>query len=173
MWHDVTMSATDGETDRPAGATVRLERNARGELLAYVDGDPEPVENVKVARCFPWSLQQEYVAIRNPDGEEVALLVSLDGLDEATRSLIEQELREKVFVPKIRRIVRYLAEFGVVSITAETDRGKVDFQIRNREDVRALSPRRAIFCDVDGNMYEVEDFEALDRSSQKHIEQYF
>ncbi len=151
----------------------KLERNSRGELLAYVDGREEPLKKVKVARCFPWSLRDEYVSIRDEDGKEIALLRSLDEADPASRRLIDQELREKVFVPKIRRIIRYRAEFDVVYITAETDRGEVTFQIRSRDDVRVLSPNRAVFSDVDGNVYEVEDLTALDRASQRHIEQYF
>jgi hypothetical protein len=161
----------DGE-DKPTGLK-KLERNSRGELLAHVEGRAEPVENVTVARCFPWSLKDEYVSIRDKDGKEIVLLRDLEGLDPATRELIEEELRDKFFVPRIQRITRYKAEFDVVSISAETDRGKVTFQIRNRDDVRLLSPVRALFRDVDGNVYEVEDYRALDRSSQKHLEPYF
>ena len=83
------------------------------------------------------------------------------------------ELREKVFVPKIRRITKYTAEFEVVYISAETDRGEVTFQIRDRDDVRLLSPTRALFRDVDGNVYEVEDISILDHTSRKHLDQYF
>ena len=45
--------------------------------------------------------------------------------------------------------------------------------MRNRQDVRALSATRAIFRDVDGNLYEVPDFDQLDRVSQRYIEQFF
>jgi hypothetical protein len=151
----------------------KLERNSKGELLAVVDGQEEPIENVKVARCFPWSLGAQYVSIRDKDGKEIVLLRSFDALDEATRRLVEEELRDKFFVPRIRRVTRYKAEFDVVSISAETDRGEVTFQIRNRDDVRLLSPVRALFRDVDGNVYEIEDVTALDRASQKHIGHYF
>ena len=155
------------------GGLKKIERDDRGELLAYLHGREEPERNAKVARCFPWSLQDGYVSVRNKDGKEIALLTTLDGLDAATRQIIEEELRDKIFVPKIRRITRYRAEFDVIYITAETDRGDVTFQIRNRDDVRLLSARRALFRDVDGNVYEVEDVAALDRASQRHIEQYF
>ncbi len=151
----------------------RLERNARGELRAHLAGGDGAVEKVKIARCFPWTLRDEYVSVRDGEGKEVVLLKTLDELDAATRKLIEQELAENVFVPQIRRIVKYEDEFGVISIAAETDRGEVKFQMRNRQDVRALTPTRAIFRDVDGNLYEVPDFNALDRGSQKYIEQFF
>ena len=154
------------------GAPLRLERNAKGELVAHVPGR-EPVVNVAVARCFPWSLADEYISIRNADGKEIALLETLAGLDDQTRALIEQELAQKVFVPRIRRVIEFKAEFDVVAITADTDRGQTIFQIHSRDDVRILGPGRALFRDVDGNLYEVENVLALDRASRAHLEQYF
>ena len=158
-----------GEADR----SIQLERDARGQLVAHLGDRDEPVQNVRVARCFPWSREGEYVSVCDADGKELVLLTNLDGVDGPTRELIEAELRDKFFVPKIQQISDYKAEFDVVSITARTDRGEVTFQIRNRDDVRVLSPGRALFRDVDGNVYEVPDFFTLDRASQKHLEQYF
>ena len=74
---------------------------------------------------------------------------------------------------QIRRIVDYKDEFGVTSIEAETDRGTVTFQVRTRDDVRVLSPTRALFRDADGNTYELADLSALDQSSQKYLQDYF
>jgi len=152
---------------------VRLERNGRGELTAHIPGLDAPAEKVGVARCFPWSLDQEYISVRDSDGKELVLLRTLDGLDAETVALIERELRERFFVPKIHQVVNHSAEFGIISITAETDRGQVDFQIRDREDVRLLPGFRAVFRDVDGNVYEVPDMTTLDAASRKHLEQYF
>ena len=160
------------EQDQPT-RLIKLERKPNGELVAYLSDRDEPVEQVRVARCFPWSCRDGYVSISDSQGRELVLLVDLEGLEPATRELIEQELREKFFVPKILRILDYKAEFDVVSISAETDRGQVTFQIRDRDDVRLLSPTRALFRDVDGNIYEIEDFTALDRASQRRLEQFF
>ena len=152
---------------------IRIERDGRGELAAYLRGRKEPEKNVKIARCFPWSVQEGYISIRNKDGKEIVLLKGLDGLEPETREIIERELRDKVFVPKIQRVTKHTAEFDVIYITAETDRGEVTFQIRSRDDVRQLSATRAIFRDVDGNAYEVADVTALDHISRKHLDQYF
>ena len=157
----------------PPNGPVRLERNGRGGLTAHIPGRDEAAEKVGVARCFPWSLEEEYISVRDSDGRELILLKTLDGLDAETVALIEQELRERFFVPKIHQVVNHSAEFGIISITAETDRGQVDFQIRDREDVRLLPGSRAVFRDVDGNVYEVPDLTALDAASRKHLEQYF
>ena len=77
------------------------------------------------------------------------------------------------FNPKITRIVDFHHEFGVTSITALTDRGKVTFQIKSRDDVRVLSPTRAFFRDVDGNTYELPDRSKLDSTSKRYLQRYF
>jgi len=151
----------------------RIERNDQGDLLVRLLGQDEPICEARIARCFPWSLPDTYISLRDKDGKEVALLKDLEGLDEATRQLVEEELRDKIFNPVIQRICEYRDEFDVTEITAETDRGKVTFQIRSRDDVRMLSGTRALFKDVDGNTYEIPDLTALDRTSQHYLSQYF
>ena len=152
---------------------MRIERNEKGELLVYLPGRAEPIVDAKVARCFPWSVPDAYISIRDADDKELALLKGLDGLGDDSRTLLEEELRDKVFNPKIRRIIEYRHEFGITTIRARTDRGDVSFQIRSRDDVRVLSPTRALFRDVDGNTYELADLDALDPASRKHLLKYF
>jgi hypothetical protein len=164
--------AESGNLDSP-GKIVRVERNAAGQIVAHVAGRSEPVVDVRIARCFPWSVPETYISIRNKDGKEIALLKTLGELDETSRAVVEEELRDKVFNPKIRRIKDYRDEFGVTSITAETDRGEVIFQIRSRDDIRQFSATRALFGDADGNVYELVDLNALDPASRKHILHYF
>jgi len=151
----------------------RIERSEQGELVVWLAGEDEPICEARIARCFPWSLPDAYISVRDKDGREVALLKSLDDLDEPTRRIVEEELRDKIFNPVIKRICEYQDEFDVTKITAETDRGKVTFQIRSRDDVRMLSGTRALFKDVDGNTYEIPDVTALDATSQRYLNQYF
>ena len=158
---------------RPVGTVNKAVRNRAGQLEVYLDGQEAPVVDARVARCFPWSLPDAYVSIRDKDGKEVALLKSLEELAPPTRTIIEQELHDKVFNPKIRRIRSYKNEFEVISITAETDRGEATFQIRSRDDVRMLSDSRALFRDADGNTYELTDIEQLDPASRRRIREYF
>ncbi len=156
-----------------SGGVERIERNDAGQLLVKLAGRAEPIVDAKVARCFPWSVPESYVSIRDADGKEIVMLKSLEELDADSRDLVEGELRDKVFNPKILQIIDYKDEFGVTSITADTDRGEVTFQIRSRDDVRVLSPTRALFRDVDGNTYELTDVTALNAAAQKHLQRYF
>jgi hypothetical protein len=151
----------------------RIERDDAGQLVVYVAGCDEPVVDARVLRCFPWSMPEGYLSLRNADGEEVVLLKAIDELDERSRDVVREELRDKFFSPKIRSVLEFKHEFGVSSITAETDRGEVTFQVRSRDDIRVLSPTRALFRDADGNTYELPDLDALDKTSRKHLQHYF
>ena len=147
--------------------------NAAGQLVVHLRGRQEPYVDVRPARCFPWSVPECYVSLRDPEGREIVLLESLAGLDPASRATIEKELADKVFNPKIRRIVEYKHDMGVTTITAETDRGTVTFHVRSRDDVRMLSPTRALFRDADGNTYELPDLGTLDPQSRKWLLDHF
>ena len=158
-------------TDAPR--IERVELNAAGKLVVHLAGRDEPIVGAQVARCFPWSLPESQISIRDAEGSQIVLLESVAELAPASRRVVEAELRDKVFNPKILRVLNCTEEFGVTSITAETDRGEVTFQIGSHENVRQLSPVRALFRDVDGNTYELPDFTALDAASQRRLQQYF
>jgi len=157
----------------PGGRIERIVRNAAGQLEAHVSGRDGTVVDARVARCFPWSLPDCYVSIRDKDGKEVVLLKSLEELDPASRLIAQEELHDKVFNPKIRRILDHKNDFGVISITADTDRGQVTFQVRSRDDIRFLTPTQALFRDADGNIYELADVTRLDAASRKWLAEYF
>ena len=150
-----------------------IDRNELRQLVVRLKGRQGAIVDARVARCFPWSLPGEYISIRTKDGKEVALLRTLEDLSGTGREVVEEELAEKTFNPKILRVLGYRNEFGVVSVEAQTDRGKVSFQIRSRDDIRHLSPTRALFRDADGNTYELADLRALDPASQKWLGEYF
>jgi len=160
----------------PAAEAARIERVAidpAGRLVVHLAGQDDPLVDAKVARCFPWSLPERYVSVLDADGKEIALLETLDGLDEASRQVIQEQLATRIFNPVIRRVVEYKHEFGITEITAETDRGTVTFQVRTRDDVRTLSTNRALFRDADGNIYELPDLDQLDSASRRRLEHYF
>jgi hypothetical protein len=157
----------------PAARVARIERNTTGQLVAHLVAAAEPVPDVRLARYFPWSMPDAYVSVRTGEGREIAVLTDLDELDPASRKVVESELRDKIFNPKILRILEYKHEFGITSITAETDRGEVIFQFRGRHDIRLLSPTRALIRDVDSNTYELPDFNRLDPTSRRYLQRYF
>jgi len=156
-----------------AARVTRIERSAAGQLVVHLAGAESPVTDVKLTRYFPWSMPDAYVSIRTEQGREVAALTDLEELDPDSRETLESELRDKVFNPKLLRVLEYRHEFGISYIKAETDRGQVTFQFRGRHDIRLLSPTRALIRDVDSNTYELPDLNRLDPTSQRYLQRYF
>ncbi len=179
MSYPATENPKDASTPPASGPgptdarVARVERNPEGQLVVHLADGDGPLVDARAARYFPWSNPDVYVSIRDSDGGEVAMLKTLDELDPVSRQLVEAELADKVFNPKITRILKYTREFGISAMTAETDRGEVIFQFNGRNDVRVLSATRALFSDVDGNTYEVADLTQLDPASQRHLHPFF
>ncbi len=181
----VTMSENtptpDEQQNAPQAVIEKVSRDALGNLEVRVKGRTDPVKDARVSRCFPWSLPDTYISIRDGDGKELTMLHSLDELDPQSRAVIEEELHDKVFNPVILRVMEHKRDFGasskrdfgVRSFSVETNRGEVTFHIKSRDDVRILSPVRALFRDPDGNIYEVPNLAALDEHSRKVMEEYF
>jgi len=164
-------------TSQPAPEVRRrkvesLTRDSAGRLVAHVAGRDAPAVDARIARCFPWSLPGRYLSVLDKDGKEIACLASLDELDDAGRRIAEEELHDKVFNPRIIRIIKHKQEFGVTSVRAETDRGEIVFQIRSRDDIRVLSPERVLFRDADGNTYDSGNLGAMDPASRRFIEEF-
>jgi len=165
--------ASEASGSPMAARVTRVERNAAGQLVVHLAGGETPVTDVKLTRYFPWSMPDAYVSVRTDQGREVAVLTDLDELDPDSRETLESELHDKVFNPKLLRILEYRHEFGISYIKAETDRGQVTFQFRGRHDIRLLSPTRALIRDVDGNTYELPDFNRLDPTGRRYLQRYF
>ncbi len=173
MLDETNIHERRSEPDADSPRIRRIERNSAGDLVLYLRGPDAPTVGVTLVRCFPWTLPESYISVRSADGREIVILKTLEELDRPTREVVEDELRNRTFNPKILRILEYEHEFGISSIRAETDRGTVAFQFRGRDDVRFLSPTRVLFRDVDGNTYELPDTRLLDRISQEHLNRYF
>jgi hypothetical protein len=174
-----TAAAAAGATPPIAGLPVApaeiesIVRNELRQLVVRLKGRPEIIVDARAARCFPWSLPESYISLRTKEGKEITLFQTLGELDAASRKTVELELSEKIFNPRILKVNEYRNEFGVVSISAHTDRGDVTFQIRSRDDIRFLSATRSLFRDADGNTFELPDLNALDPVSKKHLQEYF
>ncbi len=127
-----------------------------------------------VRRCFPLSRPTEFLSIQDGAGKEVGVLRSLDELDHECRKLVEQELDRRYFTPKILQLRSLKQEGGMWTFDVVTSRGAAQFYVRNwRDSSSEISPGRFVIQTVDGQRFEVPNFDALDTKSQVLIEQLF
>jgi len=126
----------------------------------------ETVEELEPKRLFPFSNPTEYITLVTEDKKEMAVIRSLDELNEESRRAIDGCFEEIYMIPHITRVLHIEAKFGTLNFSMETDRGPIKFRIRNpHSDIKKLDDGRMLFRDSDDNRYEIPDITKLDKHS--------
>ncbi len=152
-----------------ATETFQLIADAQGKLTLRRPGRDDAAD-VRVRRCFPWSMPNRHVSVRSSDGKELLLIDDAGLLSEQQRRLIEHNLDATVLIPKITRVNSVDVRFGYQQWTVQTDRGPAQFRVQEREDIRFLNDGRFSLKDADGSVYELAPLETLDERSRKAVE---
>lgn len=159
--HDTPVS--DGE--------FQLERNAFGRLV-FTNARGALSEGCIPVRSFPISAPLEAVSLLGADGRELAWIERLDALPQALRVLIEAELAQREFAPRILRI-HGVSTFSTPSVwQIDTDRGETRLQLNGEEDIRRLPGAGLLIADAQGVQFVVSDIDALDRVSRRLLERF-
>lgn len=147
-----------------------LSRNAFGKL---VFSSPEGVhEGVLPVRAFPIAAPETGIALVDVDGHELAWIDRLSDLPVATRALLEDELKNREFLPEIKRI-RQVSSFAVPSTwEVETDRGLTSFVLKGEEDIRRVAQSTLLIADSHGVQFLIRDQQALDKASKKILDRF-
>jgi hypothetical protein len=149
-----------------------LSIDARGHL-EFIDGQGQVHKDATAVRAFPMTAPDKWVSIRDPKGQELALVKDPAMLPTSVRTVLEDELSRTEFSPIVRRIYEIRrAEYGVIW-DVETDRGRVEFQLETEESIRSLGDRSAVIIDSHGIRYRIPDILELDRVSRRKLERYF
>jgi len=152
-------------------ATIQLTRDPHGRLrLTTADGNVH--EGVVPVRAFPIAAPTEGIALVGEDGHELAWIDRLDALPEAARTLVEDELASREFVPEIRRL-RHVSTFAIPSTwDVETDRGETRFILKGEEDIRRLGTATLLIGDSHGVQYLIRDLSSLDKTSRRLLDRF-
>ena len=149
-----------------------------GDFLALrltdAEGKISDLGRVYLHRLFPYTELTTNISVMNKESEEIGIIENVSLFDKAGSSeLILHELSVKYFVPKIKSILSLKEKFGFSSWKVSTDVGIVTFTVRDtfRSMIR-IGESRVYVLDNDGNRYEIEDFNKLDKRSYKKIELY-
>jgi hypothetical protein len=122
---------------------------------------------VNVLRAFPLSKPNEFFSLRDSANKEIGVLCDPAKLDTEGRKLVNADVERRYFLSTIKRIISVKERFGTVEWDVETERGQTKFTTRDlRESVLRPSPGRYIITDVEGNRFDVLNFDAMDASSQ-------
>jgi hypothetical protein len=152
---------------------VQFER--RGDTLSLTVDGTQHYPRVVLRPCFPVSMDRNYLSVRDANGEEQPELGVIEDwtvLAEPDRQAVAEELGLYYFVPAIQRVHEIKDELGFLYWSVETDKGPRSFVMRNNviQQAREVAPGRWLLIDVNQARYEIRDLRALDRQSQKMVE---
>jgi hypothetical protein len=147
-----------------------LSRNAFGKLV-FSSSEGVHVGVVPV-RAFPIAAPESGIALVDVDGHELVWIDRLADLPAATRALLEEELKNREFLPEIRHI-RHVSTFAVPSTwEVETDRGIASFVLKGEEDIRRIAESTLLIADSHGVQFLIRDMQALDKASRKMLDRF-
>ena len=149
----------------------QLHRNSFGRLVFTVAGGIVH-EGVVPVHAFPISAPAEGVALVDADGHELVWLDNLTDLPASTRTLLQEELARREFIPEIHGIL-HVSTFATPSLwEAETDRGRTSFILKGEDDIRRLNHNTLLIADSNGIHYLIRDTQQLDKHSRKLLDRF-
>ena len=148
-----------------------LTREVSGALLlTCADGTLH--RGVVPVRAFPLAAPDEGISLVSQEGHEVGWVADLQAVPAELRTLLQDELALRDFIPVITRLVA-VSSFGTPSVwTVQTDRGDTSFVLKGEEDIRRLSRQALLIAAGHGVHFSVKDMGTLDRASRRLLERF-
>ena len=154
-----------------AAGEFDLANDAWGRLV-LIDSQGVRHEGVEPVRAFPLSDPDRWVAICDATGAELAFIDDLKQLSPAVRSVLDEALARRDFVPVVERIVRVSLDVEPSEWEVVTDRGVTRFLLTSDDGLRRLGPFEAMLIDSHGTRYLIPDIRRLDAASRKWLERF-
>lgn len=149
-----------------------LERNIYGKLV-LTSPQGERFEGVAPVRAFPVQSPEDGIALVSQEGRELAWIDHLAQVPEPAKSLIQEELATREFMPVIEKIVSVTSFSTPCTWKVETDRGQTEFVLRGDEDIRRIGADGALLvADSHGIQFLIRDHMALGASSRKILDRF-
>ncbi len=147
-------------------------RRTEGGFVSLSFGGKE-YARVGVYLTFPLTEPEEYISIREADekAKEIGLIQKLSQLDQEQQEMIREQIRLRYFMPVIQKVLDVKDEYGYAYWNVVTGFGACRFTTRMSGDaVVVLGESRLLVTDIDGNRYEIPDFEKLSVSERKKLD---
>ncbi|MES2180752.1 MAG: DUF1854 domain-containing protein [Pseudomonadota bacterium] len=158
-------------TDNLAVAPFQLTRNLAGRLV-FTASNGEVNEGAYPVRAYPISAPDDGLSLLGEDGHELIWIPSLTDLALDIRSLIEQELAKREFMPEIHRILD-VSSFATPSTwQVETDRGETELILKAEDHIRRLGRTSLLIADSHGIYFIIRDIDQLNNHSRKLLDRF-
>ena len=138
--------------------------NNNGDLL-FMSSATDAIK-VTPSPCFPWMETDEFISIRDEQGDEVFLIKKLSQLDEMSYQAVAESLLAATFMMNIIAINEIKDEFEIRSWNVVTKQGPYMFQTEIDYWLQVFNKNTILIRDVSGNIFYIDDPLSLDDKSQ-------
>ncbi|MEH6436717.1 cyanophycin metabolism-associated DUF1854 family protein [Massilia sp. DD77] len=152
-------------------SNFQLRRDAFGKLVITLDGGEEHVGVIPV-RAFPIQAPTRGISLVRDGGKEVAWIDDLAEVPEQIRTLVQEEIEGREFIPEILHI-REVSSFATpCTWFVKTDRGETEFVLKVDEDIRRVGDASLLVADSHGINFLVRDMYKIDKHSRKILDRF-
>ena len=154
-----------------ASTTFTLSRDTFGKLV-MTDADGQVFKGVAPVRAFPIQSPDEGISLVLGNGKEVAWIDHIDALPEPARSLLQEELEGREFMPEISRVKSVSSFATPCTWDVATDRGDTQFVLKGEEDIRRIGATSLLIADNHGIQFLIRDMFTIDKHTRKILDRF-
>ena len=154
-----------------ASTTFTLSRDTFGKRVMTAE-DGQVFEGVAPVRAFPIQSPDEGISLVLGNGKEVAWIERLDTLPEPARSLLQEELEGREFMPEIARVKSVSSFATPCTWYVDTDRGETQFVLKGEEDIRRIGATSLLIADNHGIHFLIRDMFNIDKTTRKILDRF-
>lgn len=128
---------------------------------------------VGIYLTFPLTNPEEFISIREADekAKEIGMIEKLSDLTSDQQEIIREQIKLRYFMPVITKVLDIKDEYGYAYWHVATDFGVCRFTTQISGDaVVTLNDCRLLITDIDGNRYEIPDFNQLHITERKKLD---
>ena len=111
-------------------------------------------ENLEPRKLFPITNNTMYITLLDSHEKEVAMIKDLAAITDESRAAVEDCFFDFYMIPEILEVLHVEDKFGVLKWLVKTDRGEIEFTIRNRHsDIKCYDGEHMLVRDSNDNRY--------------------
>ena len=147
-------------------------RNERGFLALKLNDDTQ-YKRVQLSRALPFTAPEQYICVTDMDDKEIAVLESLDLMDEATQELLREELGIRYFYPEVTQVKSIKEKMGSYYVELCIGTHEKTIAVKDiSKNLKQLGGGRLIVTDVDGNRFAIPNVYEIHKKSLRMLEPY-
>ncbi|MBP5652000.1 MAG: DUF1854 domain-containing protein, partial [Lachnospiraceae bacterium] len=116
---------------------------------------------------------ESFISIREADekAKEIGVIKKLSDIAKDQAELIREQIKLRYFMPEITKVIDVKDEYGYAYWNVITSFGACRFTTgMGGDSVVSLSDARILITDIDGNRYEIRDFNAMTPAEKKKLD---